>query len=164
MVEYYIKTVQTHLRKVAETTETGMRGYLSSCQPTEPPPKRPQAQPASVVSGRKLDLPCNLLFGAPPDKEQPTTDYMVDLMEWLHDIHHYDHQHLKVASNHMNACYNHLVNSVGFQERDKVWLYHPTQTRRKFLKSCSHPGKALTRWSPGSKMQPIGSSIIPGRR
>jgi hypothetical protein len=72
-----------------------------------------------MVSGRKLDLPCNLLFGASPDKEQPTSDYMVDLMEWLHDIHNYDHQHLKVASNQMNTCYNHLVNSVGFQRETK---------------------------------------------
>jgi hypothetical protein len=31
---------------------------------------------------------------------------MVDLMGWLHDIHHYDHQHLKVACNQMNARYS----------------------------------------------------------
>lgn len=41
-------------------------------------------------------------------------------MEWLHDIHHYDHQHLKVVSNQMNACYNHLLNSDGFQVRQSL--------------------------------------------
>jgi hypothetical protein len=34
----------------------------------------------------------------------------------------------------MKACYDHLTNSAGFHEGDKVWLYHPTQTRGKLLK------------------------------
>jgi hypothetical protein len=42
--------------------------------------------PTSIMSGRELCLPCDPLFGAPPNKQQPMTDYMVDLMEQLHDI------------------------------------------------------------------------------
>jgi hypothetical protein len=49
---------------------------------------------------------------------------VADLVDWLYDIHHYAHQHLKVASDWMKACYDHLANSVGFQEREQVWLYH----------------------------------------
>jgi hypothetical protein len=45
--------------------------------------------PASLVFRRELRLPCDLLFGAPPDKEQPTIDHVADLVENLHDIHNY---------------------------------------------------------------------------
>jgi len=45
--------------------------------------------PANVVFGRKLRLPCDPMFGAPPDKEHSTTDYATDLVERLQDIHHF---------------------------------------------------------------------------
>ena len=48
------------------------------------------------------------------------TDYAVDLVERLHDIHHFIHQHLKVASDWMKARYDQLANSAGFQEDDSV--------------------------------------------
>jgi hypothetical protein len=59
------------------------------------------------------------------------TNYVMDLVVQLHDIHHYTHQHLKVVSDRMKAYYDWLVNSVAFQEGDKVWLYHLAQTRGK---------------------------------
>jgi hypothetical protein len=42
-----------------------------------------------MVFGRELHLPFDLLSGAPTDKEQPTTDYVVDFSDWRHDIYHY---------------------------------------------------------------------------
>jgi hypothetical protein len=59
--------------------------------------------PASLVFGRELRLPCDLLFGVPPDKERPTTDYVGDLVDHLHDIHNYVCQHLKLASDRMKT-------------------------------------------------------------
>jgi hypothetical protein len=44
-----------------------------------------------MVFQRELCLPHDLLFAAPPpspDKEQCTNDYVVDLMDRLHDIHY----------------------------------------------------------------------------
>jgi hypothetical protein len=46
----------------------------------------------------------------------------------------------------MKACYDHLPNSAGFQEGDRVWLYHLTGTR----------------WSPRSVMSSTGSSDMLG--
>jgi hypothetical protein len=57
------------------------------------------------------------------------TDYITDPLEELHETHQYACQCMKVTSNRMNAPYNHLHNSLGFQEGDKVWLYHLTQIR-----------------------------------
>jgi hypothetical protein len=45
--------------------------------------------PASLVFGRELRLPCDLLFWAPPDKERPTIDHGANLVDHLHDIHNY---------------------------------------------------------------------------
>jgi hypothetical protein len=63
--------------------------------------------PASMVfwreRERELCLPCNLLFGARPDKEQSATDCVADLVDRLIDIHHHAREHLKVASDIMKA-------------------------------------------------------------
>jgi hypothetical protein len=47
---------------------------------------------ANMVFGRELLLPCDLLFGATPDKEVSTTDYTGNLAERLRDIHHFASQ------------------------------------------------------------------------
>jgi hypothetical protein len=47
----------------------------------------------------------------------------------------------------MKARYNHLANSAGFQEGDKVWLYRPTRTSGKSPKlqsSWEGPYKVIT--------------------
>jgi hypothetical protein len=54
--------------------------------------------PDKLMFGRELRLPCDLLFGVPPDKEMPTTDYATDLVDHLHDIHNYVRQQMKLAS------------------------------------------------------------------
>jgi len=85
-----------------------------------------------------LCLPCDLMFGAPPDKGQLVTYYAAELAEGLRDTHHFARQHLKVASDRMKAHYDQLANLVGFQEGDRVWLYRPIQKRGKFpkLQTC----------------------------
>jgi hypothetical protein len=80
---------------------------------------------------RELRLPCDLLFGVPPGKELPTTDYATDLVDHLHDIHYYARQHLKMASDRMKTRYDKLANSAGYHEGDRVWLYRPTRTNGK---------------------------------
>jgi hypothetical protein len=104
--------------------------------------------PASLVFGRELQLPCDLLFGTPPNKEKPTTDYAASLVDLLHDIHQYARQHLKFASDRMKTRYDKLANYAGYQEGDRVWLYRPTRTKGKSPKlqsSWEGPYKIITR-------------------
>jgi hypothetical protein len=61
---------------------------------------------ASLLFGRELQLHSNLLFGTPPDKEQPTTEHAANLVDHLHDIHNYACQHLRLANKRMKARYN----------------------------------------------------------
>jgi hypothetical protein len=44
---------------------------------------------SSTVFGRKLHVTYDLQFGAPPNKEQPMTNYILDLTELLHETHYY---------------------------------------------------------------------------
>jgi hypothetical protein len=65
------------------------------------------------VFERELRLPCDLLFGAPPDKKRPTIDHATDLVDRLHDIHNYANQHLKLVSDRMGTRYGRLANPMG---------------------------------------------------
>jgi hypothetical protein len=118
--------------------------------------------PANMVFGRELRLPCDLLFGAPQDKERSTTDYVADLVERLHDTHHYARRHLRVASDRMKAHYDRLANSAGFQEATESGSTArpgPEEGHQ----SCSRHGKARTRSSPGLTTSSTEFSGTPGR-
>jgi hypothetical protein len=70
MVERYIKTVEEHLRKVIASHQRDwderlpffFLAYRASTH------DKTGLTPASLVFGRELRLPYDLLFGAPPDK------------------------------------------------------------------------------------------------
>jgi hypothetical protein len=150
MVERYVKTIEEHLRKVVSTHQRDwderlpifLLAYRALTHDTT------GMTPANMVFGRELRLPCDLMFGAPPDKEQSTTDYVADLVERLHDTHHYARRHLTVASDRMKARYDRLANSAGFQECERVWLYRSTRTRGrspKLQSAWEGPYKVITR-------------------
>jgi hypothetical protein len=123
MVERYVKMVE-HLRKVVSTPQRDWDkrllifplAYRALTHETT------GITPAKMVFGRRLRLPCDLLFGAPLDKEESTTDSAVKFSV---------RQHLKVASDRMKTHYDRLANSAGFQEGDRVWLYHQTRKTEK---------------------------------
>jgi transposase InsO family protein len=133
MVERYIKTVEEQLRKVVGSDQRDwderlplfLLAYRASSHETT------GLTPARLVFGRELQLPCHLLFRAPPDEERPTTNHSADLVDHVHDIHNYVRQHLKLASYRMKTRYDKLAKSAGYQEGDRVWLYRPTRTKGK---------------------------------
>jgi hypothetical protein len=104
MVERYVKTVKEHLRKVLSTHHRDWDERLPIFLLTNRASTHETrgTTPASMVSGRELCLPCDLLFVAPHDKEQCTTDNVVDLEDRLHGIHHQARQHLTVASDRIS--------------------------------------------------------------
>jgi hypothetical protein len=46
---------------------------------------------------------------------------MVELIDLLHNIHHYTHQHLMLMSVRLKAHYNFLADSTGVQKDGRVW-------------------------------------------
>jgi hypothetical protein len=116
MVERCIKTVKEHLTKGRRIPPEGLgrkiAHHLSSLHDST------GLTPASLVFGRKLRLPCDLLFGVPPDKERPTIDHAANIVDHLHDIHSYVRQHLKLAIDLMKTRYDRLASCVGYYEGD----------------------------------------------
>jgi hypothetical protein len=111
MVERYIKTVGELLRKVVASHQRNgderlllfLLAYRASTHDTT------GLTPAGLVFGRELRLPCDLLFGAPPDKERPTTDLAADLVDHLHDIRNYAGWHIKKCSTTLRATLKKLA-------------------------------------------------------
>jgi hypothetical protein len=68
------ETIEEHLRKVVSTHQWDwderlpifLLAYRASTHETT------SVMPSSMVFGRELRLPCDLMFGAPPDEEQST--------------------------------------------------------------------------------------------
>jgi hypothetical protein len=121
MMERYIKTIEqlrkvfaSHQRDWDERVPLFLRAYSASTHDTT------GLTPAKLMFGRELRLPCDLLFGVPPGKELPTTDYATDFVDHLHDIHNYARQHLKLASDRMKTRQDKLANSAGYHEGDRV--------------------------------------------
>jgi hypothetical protein len=88
MVECYVKTVEEHLRKAIwmndrdldERLPLFLLAYRGSTYETT------GMMPINMTFRKELCLPCGMLFGAAPYKHQPVISYMMDLVEWLHDI------------------------------------------------------------------------------
>lgn len=68
--------------------------------------------PAKMIFGRKLRLPCDLFFGTPPGKQQPSVAHAPELVKSLAEIHTYAHEHLEVASDRIKVRYDLQVNSA----------------------------------------------------
>lgn len=96
-----------------------------------------------------------------PQQGRPTIDHAANLVDHLHDIHNYAHQHLKLASDQMNTRHNRLANCAGYHKGNKAWLYFPTRTKGYLLQSSwEGPYKVVT-WinvvysiqrNPGSRL------------
>jgi hypothetical protein len=105
MAEWYVKTIGDLLRKVVTSHQRDqdarlpifLLAYRASTHDTT------GLTPANLMIRREPRLPCYLLFGAAPVKEQPSIDHAADLLDQLHDIHIYTHQHQKLASYNENA-------------------------------------------------------------
>jgi hypothetical protein len=78
--------------------------------------------PGSLVLGRELRLPCGQPFGASPDKERPTADKAVNLMNNPHVIHSYAREHLNRTSDWMKTRYSKHANYAGYHEGEKLFL------------------------------------------
>jgi hypothetical protein len=133
MVERYIKTLEEHLRKVVASHPRDWNGslplvflvYRASIHDSM------GLTPACLLFGRELRLPCDLIFGATPDKKRSTIDHAAELVDHLHDIHDYARQQLNLASDRMKTRYDKLAYCAGYHEGDCVCHYRPTRNKKK---------------------------------
>jgi hypothetical protein len=154
MFKSYIKTVEDHLWKICRIAAEVLGRKLAHRGSTN---VTVGLTPASLVFGRELRLPCDLLLGAPPDKEVLRFNHAANSVDHLHGIHNYVRQHLNLASDRMDPRYDRMTNCGGYKEGDTVWLYRLTRKNGKSPKlqsSFEGPHKIVTRinrWYTGSR-------------
>lgn len=87
--------------------------------------------PSQMLFGRNIRLPCDLLFGRPPDAPSSPEEYVQDFQARLEGMHSFARERIDVATEKMKTRYDTTATDHRFQEGDKVWLWNPT--RRKGL-------------------------------
>ncbi|GFW88127.1 retrovirus-related Pol polyprotein from transposon 412 [Trichonephila clavipes] len=81
--------------------------------------------------GRDLRLPCDLLFGRPPDTPSSPEEYVQNLQARFEDVHNLARERINLRTEKMKTRYDTKSHRTSIQEGDKVWFYNPT--RRKGL-------------------------------
>nr|WPV71156.1 MAG: replicase [Ips erranti-like virus 3] len=133
MVERFNRTLDNYLRTVVDNNQTDwdqhiplfLMAYRSAVHDST------GKTPASVVFGRELRLPMDLLFGRPEEPPASCDSYSEKLAQRLHVIHEEVRQKLKFASDRLKTRYDKRANSSGFQAGDQVWLYNPARKKGK---------------------------------
>ncbi|GFT35278.1 retrovirus-related Pol polyprotein from transposon 412 [Trichonephila clavipes] len=87
--------------------------------------------PSQMLFGRDLRLPCDLLFGRPPDTPSSPEEYVQNLRHVLKDVHNLARERINLRTEKMKTRYDTKATGHQFKEGDKVWFYNPT--RRKGL-------------------------------
>ncbi|GFS98372.1 retrovirus-related Pol polyprotein from transposon 412 [Trichonephila clavipes] len=87
--------------------------------------------PSQMLFGRDLRLPCDLLFGRPPDTPSSPVEYVQNLQARFEDVHNLARERINLRTEKMKTRYDTKATGHQFKEGDKVWFYNPT--RRKGL-------------------------------
>ncbi|GFS80479.1 retrovirus-related Pol polyprotein from transposon 412 [Trichonephila clavipes] len=90
------------------------------------------------VFGRDLRLPCDLLFGRPPDTPSSPEEYVQNLQARFEDVHNLARERINLRTQKMKTRYDTKATGHQFKEGDKVWFYNPTRRKGLSPKLQSH--------------------------
>ncbi|GFY29442.1 retrovirus-related Pol polyprotein from transposon 412 [Trichonephila clavipes] len=83
--------------------------------------------PSQMLFGRDLRLPCDLLFGRPPDTPSSPEEYVQNLQARFEDVHNLARERTNLRTEKMKTRYDTKATGHQFKEGDKVWFYNPTR-------------------------------------
>ncbi|KAK2898063.1 hypothetical protein Q8A73_014443 [Channa argus] len=112
-----------------------------------------QCTPATLMFGRELQTPVDLVFGPPPEPEitgGPELDYLRRLKERLSVVHQLARESQGDAGARQKRAYDGRCHGHPFAVGDNVWVYCPVRKRGLSPKLTSHwqgPGEILDRIS-----------------
>ncbi|KAK2899936.1 hypothetical protein Q8A73_013065 [Channa argus] len=124
-----------------------------------------QCTPATLMFGRELRTPVDLVFGPPPEPEitgGPELDYLRRLKERLSVVHQLARESQGDAGARQKRAYDGRCHGHPFSVGDNVWVYCPVRKRGLSPKLTSHwkgPGEILDRIS-----EVVYRVRMPGRR
>jgi transposase InsO family protein len=131
MVERFNRTLEQHLSKMVgncqDDWDTYIPAFLMSYRAAVHGTTR--YSPAEMLFGRKLRLPCDLLFGTPADAPTTATEYVANLRRRMEEVHSLARGRIKVTSDAMKTRYDRRANASGFQAGELVWLYNPRRRK-----------------------------------
>ncbi|GFU92310.1 retrovirus-related Pol polyprotein from transposon 412 [Trichonephila clavipes] len=115
-----------------QTNKTGTRKFLSFLLAYRSAVHETTGySPSQMLFGRDLRLPCDLLFGRPPDTPSSPEEYVQNLQARFEDVHNLARERINLRTEKMKTRYDTKATGHQFKEGDKVWFYNPT--RRKGL-------------------------------
>ncbi|GBO20555.1 hypothetical protein AVEN_30293-1 [Araneus ventricosus] len=82
-----------------------------------------------MLFGRKLRLPCDILFGRPSETPSSPNEYMKNMEARLESVHAFARERIKLASERMKTRYDSRATDHHFKEGDLVWMYNPKRWR-----------------------------------
>ncbi|GFV35207.1 retrovirus-related Pol polyprotein from transposon 412 [Trichonephila clavipes] len=88
--------------------------------------------------GRDLRLPCDLLFGRPPDTPSSPEEYVQNLQARFEDVHNLARERINLRTEKMKTRHDTKATGRQFKEGDKVWFYNPTRRKGLSPKLQSH--------------------------
>ncbi|GFX74189.1 retrovirus-related Pol polyprotein from transposon 412 [Trichonephila clavipes] len=94
--------------------------------------------PSQMLFGRDLRLPCDLLFGRPPDTPSSSEEYVQNLQARFEDVHNLARERINLRTEKMKTRYDTKATGHQFKEGDKVWFYNPTRRKGLSPKLPSH--------------------------
>ncbi|GFY18173.1 retrovirus-related Pol polyprotein from transposon 412 [Trichonephila clavipes] len=100
--------------------------------------------PSQMLFGRDLRLPCDLLFGRPPDTPSSPEEYVQNLQARFEDVHNLARERINLRTEKMKTRYDTKATGHQFKEGDKVWFYNPTRRKGLSPKLQSHWGGPYT--------------------
>ncbi|GFV77256.1 hypothetical protein TNCV_444861 [Trichonephila clavipes] len=94
--------------------------------------------PSQMLFGRDLRLPCDLLFGRPPDTPSSPEEYVQNLQARFEDVHNLARERINLRTEKMKTRYDTKATGHQFKEGEKVWFYNPTRRKGLSPKLQSH--------------------------
>ncbi|VDI11412.1 Hypothetical predicted protein [Mytilus galloprovincialis] len=88
--------------------------------------------PCSMLFGREVNLPIDLLLGRPETEKSPLylkTVYAYELSQKLEVIHKFARNKLKLSSDRMKRNYDVGTKMQTFDAGDPVWLHNPRRVK-----------------------------------
>ncbi|KAF8778878.1 hypothetical protein HNY73_015561 [Argiope bruennichi] len=82
-----------------------------------------------MLFGRELRLPCDLLFGRPPDVPSSPEEYVHELQERLESVHEFARNRIDIATEKMKTRYDTRATGHEFHEGD----HHPPEITDIFI-------------------------------
>ena len=87
-----------------------------------------EATPFSIMFGRVVQLPIDVMFGLPTGSGQSTNvlTYVSELRKWLNEAYERVRQHLSAEQKRHKQLYDTKVAGNPFAKGAKVWLHNAT--------------------------------------